>query len=164
MLFSQNLEAMKEITLRVPDTMARMIEDWTNYVPEMELVRMVDNMMSEDVRDLCTRCALDELIDEKAIRRPRDYAWIMLAMNQGVIDDFDGFCSHQDYIDYLKEIGIGTAPSRTTLFNIENNTLGDYPEWTFLDEPSPNESLRRKNLVKLFLSAYRRAKREKLNS
>ena len=83
MLFSQNLEAMKEITLRVPDTMARMIEDWTNYVPEMELVRMVDNMMSEDVRDLCTRCALDELIDEKAIRRPRDYAWIMLAMNQG---------------------------------------------------------------------------------
>ena len=154
---------MKEITIRVPDDMAQLVEQWAQWIPEMEVVREVDNMMSEDVRDLCARTAFDTLLEEKAIRRPRDYAWIMLAMDQEAIDDFEGFRSHQDYIDYLKEIGVDGVPSRTTLFNMENMTMGDYPDWTFLDEPSPNEALRRKNLVKLFLSAYRRAKRGKLN-
>ena len=154
---------MKEITLRVPDDMALMIEDWTKFIPKMEMIHIDDSMLGVDARDHCAKCAFDKLIEDKAIRRPRDYAWIMLAMNQGVVDDFEGFHSHQDYIDYLKEIGMSVTPSRTTLYNMENITMGDYPEWEFMDGSSPTETLRRKNLVKLFLSAYRRAKRGELN-
>lgn len=84
----------------------------------------------------------------------------MMAMGQKVIDDFEAFHSHQDYIDYLTELGIEQVPSRSTIFNICNITLNDYPEWEFLDAPAPSEALRRKNLIKQFLSAYRKAKRE----
>ena len=72
---------MKEITIRVPYEMAQLVEQWAQWIPEMEIVREVDSMMSEDVRDLCARTAFDTLLEEKAIRRPRDYAWIMLAMD-----------------------------------------------------------------------------------
>ena len=87
----------------------------------------------------------------------------MMAMNQGVVDDFEPFRSHQDYIDYLKEIGLQNVPSRTTLYNAEINTLGEHPNWMFLDYPTASEALRRTNLVKQFLGAYRKSKRVLLN-
>ena len=160
---SQILEEMKEITLRVPDDMVALIEQWAERIPEMEVVCSVDSIVTEDVRDLCAKAAFETLLINNAIRRPRDYAWIKMALDQNVIPDFKGFYSDQNFIDYLNELGVGKIPSRTTLFNICNITIDKYPNWVFLDKPEPNEELRRKNVVKQFLSAYGKAKREKLN-
>ena len=40
---------------------------------------------------------------------------------------------------------------------------GKYPDWTFSDAPKASEALRRKNLVRLFLSAFVRAQSRKLD-
>lgn len=154
---------MKEITLRVSDEMAALIEQLVSHLDGVEKVCCMDSDMSGDDCARLARQAFDALLEDGMIRRPRDYGWVMMAANQGAIDDFEPFRSHQDYIEYLKGIGLEGVPSRTTLYNVDNNTMGEYPNWTFLDNPTASEALRRTNLVKLFLSAYRRAKRELLN-
>ena len=154
---------MKEITLRMNDEMAVLVKQLVSHLEGVEIVCAVDSDVSVDDLAKCTREAFDLLLTDGAIRRPRDYAWIMMAMNQGVVDDFEPFRSHQDYIDYLKEIGLQNVPSRTTLYNAEINTLGEYPNWMFLDYPTASEALRRTNLVKQFLGAYRKSKRVLLN-
>ncbi len=154
---------MKEITLRVNDEMAQLVEQLVEHLEGVELVCCMDSDLCEDDCARCAREAFDSLLADGAIRRPRDYAWIMMAMNQGAIDDFEPFRSHQDYIDYLKEIGLQNVPSRTTLYSAENNTMDEYPNWMFLDNPTTSEALRRTNMVKQFLGAYRRAKRALLN-
>lgn len=37
-------------------------------------------------------------------------------------------------------------------------TFGKFPEWTFSDHPSADEVMRRKNVLKRFLSAYTKIK------
>ena len=36
---SQTIGTMKQITLRVPDDMAQMIEEWAERIPEMEVIK-----------------------------------------------------------------------------------------------------------------------------
>ena len=43
----------------------------------------------------------------------------------------------------------------------ESVVKGKYPDWTFTDSPKASEALRRKNLVKRFLSAFMRAQSNK---
>ena len=83
----------------------------------------------------------------------------MMALEQDVIKDVNGFSSHQAYIDYLEMLGVEDAPGRTTLFRAYNLTVGTYPDWTFLDTPKKEEVLRRKNIIVRFSSAFMRAKR-----
>ena len=92
---SQKLrKKMKEVTLLVPDQMVALIEQWAQYVPEMEIAVMSD-CLSKDGRDQCFRRAVQELADSRLIRRSRDYAWIMIAIDQGVLKDVEAFPSHQ---------------------------------------------------------------------
>jgi hypothetical protein len=42
-------------------------------------------------------------------------------------------------------------------------TLDSYPDWTFIDVKKASETLRRKNVVKQFLSAYIKAKIANVN-
>ena len=118
-----------------------------------------------------------------AFRFGYDYTWVMMAINEGLVDDYDGFRSPQAFLDYLYEIGIEGLPTRFTLFRAYSKTLDSYPNWTFLDMDDaseslrrikyPNwtfldmddasESLRRINVVKQFLSAFGKAKRADCN-
>ena len=154
---------MRQLVLEIED------EAYGNFMAMVALcpqIKVVGECNIKDVantHDLCMRQAIVELIEDGVIRRPRDYGWIMLALDQKAIKDFEGFSSHQAFIDYLKMLGVEALPCRTTLYNIYNITIGEYPEWTFLDEPNNSEILRRKNLIVRLISAYMRAKREKLN-
>lgn len=143
--------------------MAILVEQLVGHLEGVEMVCSMDSDMCEGDSAKCAKAAFDILLSDGAIRRPRDYAWIMIAMNQGAIDDFEPFRSHQDYIDYLKEIGLQDVPSRTTIYNAESKTMDEYPNWTFLDNPTASEALRRTNLVRQFLGTYRRAKRALMN-
>jgi hypothetical protein len=151
---------MKQVLLSIADDAYEKVMGMLSLCPSVKVESVDDYIVTEEKRDLCAKTAFNTLLENNVIRRPRDYAWIMMAMGQKVIDDFEAFHSHQDYIDYLTELGIEQVPSRSTIFNICNITLNDYPEWEFLDAPAPSEALRRKNLIKQFLSAYRKAKRE----
>ena len=77
--------------------------------------------------------------------------------------DHEGFKSPQAFLDYLYEIGIEKLPSRITLSLAYSKTFDRFPDWTFTDMDNPSEILRRKNVVKQFLSAYGVAKRGILN-
>ena len=149
---------MKEITLRVTDELVQLVEQWAQHMPGMDVVDMNDSMdMSR--RDQCFKQAILELKEDRVIRRPRDYAWIMAALEQNVIAEYDNFYSSQAFIQYLELLGITDLPDRTTLYRAYNLIDGKYPQWSFFDDPDDKEVLRRKNVVVRFKSAFYRAKR-----
>jgi hypothetical protein len=131
--------------------------DGVEIVDETEIVDIVAD------RDVWMRQAIETLRGNKAFRHYYDYTWIMMALNEGLVDDFEAFRSPQAFLDYLYEIGIRNLPSRYSISLAFSKTIDSYPNWTFIDVKSPSESLRRKNVVRQFLSAYGAAKRGKFN-
>ena len=115
-------------------------------------------------RDQCMVYAIQTLRNNHVFRFGYDYTWIMMAINEGLVDDYEGFKSPQAFLDYLYEIGIEKLPTRYSLSLAYSKTLNSYPEWTFIDVENASETLRRKNVVKQFLSAYGVAKRRIFNN
>ena len=151
---------MKEITLRVPDSMVHLIEAWAEHVPEMEIVtRKESRVYGLDDINLRMALALKVLKQNGAIRYGYDYAWIMVAIGDGMIDGLGAFRSPQSYINYLQSIGIEHVPSRSTLSQWYGRVFGKYPDWEFTDTKDPMEILRRKNVFKQFQSAMNRCRR-----
>ena len=154
---------MKEITLRMSDEMAVIIEQLVEHMTDVEVMD-TGECPDDDPRDIWFKQAIMELKNDKVIRRPRDYAWIMAALDQDMMADYEGFMSPQAFIEYMATIGLTMLPDRTTLFRAYNLIDGEYPNWTFDDEPDEQEARRRMNVVVRFKSAYYRAKRAKCNS
>ena len=157
------LGKMKEITLRVPDDMVALMEQLAQRLEGVEIADVCDGTLTETDMDLCFRLAVMELKQDNVIRKPRDYAWMMAALEQDAISDLEGFESPQSFVNYLTMLGIEKLPNRSTLFRAYNNIIGVYPNWTFLDEPDGDEILRRKNIVIRFKSAFLRHKRALCN-
>lgn len=151
---------MKEITLRVPDELAPELEALVK-----KLARVVENGVEEDVlltideQDQCVAEAILMLQKDKVIRSPRDFAWVMMVMNQQVLNDFEVYFTAISFIDYLKSLNIENRPGKSSLYDNCALVMNDFPEWEFADEPSHSEVVRRRNVGKRFLSAYIRAKR-----
>ncbi len=156
---------MKQIVLRVEDSAYEILKNTFTLMNGVEVEEVHDAVDITELRDDCVKEAITKLLDDRIIRRPRDYAWLMIAIGQGVVgSDFKSITSPQAFINYMKYIGIKDVPCRTTLFNVQNITFGIFPNWTFSDTQKPNEIIRRKSLVTRFLSAYGSAKRRKLNN
>jgi len=145
---------MTEITFRVPDDMAQLIEEWAKRIPEMEIVRQ-EVCVTTELDDLDKRMAMTimALKENGAIRYNYDYTWIMVAISDGVVKDMNGFRSPQSFMDYLKGIGVEHVPCRSTISEFYNKVYGKFPNWEFTDTKDPSEILRRKNVVRQFLSA-----------
>jgi len=146
---------MKEITLRVPDDMAPLVEEWVKHIPEMEIVRKEETTVN-GLGNIAKRMALSlrVLKENGALRHSYDYTWIMVAINNGVVKGINGFRSPQSYIDYLKSIGVEQVPCRSTISDYNNKVYGTFPDWEFTDTEDPSEMMRRKNVVRQFLSAF----------
>ena len=154
---------MKQIVLEIEDSA---YEQFMGMVGLCHSVKVVCESGITDVmndRDQCMVYAIQTLRNNHVFRFSYDYTWVMMAINEGLIDDFDSFRSPQAFIDYLYEIGIDNLPTRFTLFRAYSKTLDSYPNWTFLDMEDASESLRRINVVKQFLSAFGKAKRADCN-
>jgi hypothetical protein len=133
-----------------------------NGIEVMETGDMVEN---RSLNDICVAEAIAELRNDKRVyKRPSDLAYVMLGVNDGAVKGLDLYLKPDDYLGYLVQLGIKGLPSRSTLYNKMNTTIGKYPEWTFVDNVKPKEALRRKNNVSRFSSAYIRAKRRILDS
>jgi len=149
---------MKEITFRVAESMVPLLEEWVKHIPEMEIVSSEESGQYElDEINRRMACALSKLLANKAIRFNYDYTWIMVAINDGVINGLGSFRSPQKFIDYLKELGIEHVPSRTTLSTYYNKVIGMFPNWEYTDTEDPQEILRRKNVVRQLISMLNKA-------
>ena len=154
---------MKQVTLRVPDDMVALIEQLAARMPEVEIVSREEiQSCDEGLGDMERRVALAIQVLQKngALRSPYDYTWIMVAIGDGVVKGMGAFRSPQSFMDYLHRLGVEHVPSRSTLSAWYNKVLGTYPDWEFTDTQDPQEILRRKNVVRQFLSAMRQAGKE----
>ena len=133
---------MQEITLRVPESMVPLIEEWVKHIPEIELASLKESGVYEtDEINRRISLALKILKENRAIRYSYDYTWIMVAIGDGVVNGLSGFRSPKSFIEYLINLGVKSVPS----------------DWEFTDTKDPNEIMRRKNIVRQLLSALNKA-------
>ena len=149
---------MQEITLRVPESMVPLIEEWVKHIPEIELASLEESGVYEiDEINRRMALALKILKANRAIRYGYDYTWIMVAIGDGVVNGLSGFRSPKSFIEYLINLGVKSVPSRSTVSTWFGRVIGKYPDWEFTDTKDPNEIMRRKNIVRQLLSALNKA-------
>ena len=149
---------MKEITIRVPESMVPLIEEWVKHIPEIELASLEESGVYEiDEINRRMALALKILKENRAIRYSYDYTWIMVAIGDGVVNGLSGFRSPKSFIEYLINLGVKSVPSRSTVSTWFGRVIGKYPDWEFTDTKDPNEIMRRKNIVRQLLSALNKA-------
>jgi hypothetical protein len=154
----KDLETMTRIVLDVQEDISKTVVDMLQLCSGVEIVNVgEEELASEEQVAACVAQAIAELRADKIAFRSYDFTWILVAMNQYVVEDIEGFRSPQAFVDYLRLAGVEELPFRTSLHI--NNVEGIFPDWQFVDTEEPQEVLRRINIVKRFLSAYRRAKR-----
>ena len=156
---SQYLETMRKVLLRIEDGAFEKFMGMVSLCPQIEVI---DTGGKEDYQDetiLWMSMAIKELRERRVMRMPRDYTYIMMALNEGVIDGVPYFYTPKDFLDYLSDMGFDCLPSKTTLYDTMNSTMGRYPKWKYADNPKDTEALRRNNIIVQLLSAYGRAKR-----
>ena len=155
---------MKQVILKIDDSAYEQFMGMVSLCPQVEVVceSGITDVMND--RDQCMVYAIQTLRNNHVFRFGYDYTWVMMAINEGLIDDYERFRSPQAFLDYLYEIGIDKLPTRYSLSLAYSKTLNSYPEWTFIDVENASETLRRKNVVKQFMSAYGVAKRRIFNN
>ena len=150
---------MEEITLQVPDEVAPELKAIFKLMPAVEIVKSVEIKDANSVYDLAFKSAISELQHYKVFKQPRDYAWIMVGIEQDLENDLLSFSSTRSFVAYLYILGLGGVPSNTCLYNATQLVTGVYPDWVFLDDVDVSEERRRKEVFQLFLVAFRNARR-----
>lgn len=156
---SQFKEKMKEVILRIDDSVYEKVMGFIQLCPMVEVVGESDFIEIMIDRDRCMLEAIQTLRENNVFQHYYDYTWVMMAINEGQVEDFEAFKSPQAFLNYLYKIGVENLPSRYSLSLAYSKTLETYPDWKFIDVDDASEILRRKNVVKQFLSAYGKAKR-----
>ena len=151
---------MRQIILEIEDSAYEQFMGMLGLCPSVKVVSESSVAEVASQRDQCMLYAIQTLRANCVFRFGYDYAWIMKAISEGVSEEFGEFRSPQSFLDYLDEMGIDGLPARTTLSRACSKTFGCYPDWRFIDIEKPSEILRRKNVVKQFLSAFGEAKRK----
>ena len=154
---------MKQVVLRIDDAAFEKFMGMVSLCPQVEVVNVCDTGDKKQTMDGYVASAIREMRQRLAFRSPCDYAYLMVAMNQNVVKGLPFFYTPKDFIDYMREADFDNLPGRSTVYNTIAKVKGKYPDWTFTDDPKASEALRRKNLIKQFLSAFVRAQAGKLD-
>ncbi len=154
---------MKQVVLRIDDAAFEKFMGMVSLCPQVEVVNVCDTGDKKLTMDGFVAMAIREMRQRLAFRSPCDYAYLMVAMNQNVVKGLPFFYTPKDFIDYMREADFDNLPGRSTVYNTIAKVKGKYPDWTFTDDPKASEALRRKNLIKQFLSAFVRAQAGKLD-
>lgn len=153
---------MRKIVLRIENAAFEKFMGIVSLCPQVEVIDTDGHLEYEDDTTKPMTMAIKELRTRRVLRMPRDYTYIMMALNEGVIEKVPYFYTPKDFLDYLDDLGFDFLPSKTTLYDTVKATKGRYPDWRFADEPKDTEVLRRKNIIVQLLSAFGRAQRKKL--
>lgn len=154
---------MKQLVLEIEDSVYEQFMGMVGICQGVNVVSTSDGVETMNIVDYCFLEAIKELRDNHVFKYRSDLAYIMIGSNDGVVKGLEYFYSPDDFSGYLLQLGIEDLPSRSTIYNKVNDTIGKFPEWEFVGKVKPKEILRRKNIVNQFLSAFSRAKRQKLD-
>ena len=149
---------MKEIVLKIEDNAFDDFLGMIRHCPCIEVVSTSQDIDSKEIIDQCFHEALLEMRRDRVLRTRGDYTYIMLAVNDRVVDGLY-FYSPLDYLEYMSQLGIDNLPGKSIIYDTAKKVGKHYPNWSFSDKPDMNERLRRNNIVVRFVSAFNRAKR-----
>lgn len=154
--FSQNSETMKQIFINVDDSAYECVVGVLNLCDKVEVVCTEELQGAMNDVDECFARAIKELKDDRVIRNQYDYAFIFLAINEGIIGEIEPFNSIRSFVKYLKDLGICNPPSKNVVSAICKGTSGDYPDWMYDEDVDAYEERRRRIIVTRFSSAFTR--------
>lgn len=148
---------MRQIIINVEDSAYECVVGMLQLCQQVEVVSVEEMKDMESDIDVCFRKAIEELLADKVIRNQYDYAFIYLAIREGVISEMEAFYSVQCFVDYLRDLGVENPPCKNSISNICTHTQGEFPEWLFLDaKTDAQEERRRRNIVNRFSSVFSR--------
>jgi hypothetical protein len=154
---------MKQVVLRIDDAAFERFMGMVSLCPQVEVLNVCQTGDKKQTIDAYVATAIREMRQRLAFRSSCDYAYLMVAMNESVVKGLPFFYTPKDFIEYMREAEFDHLPGRSTVYNTIAKVRGRYPDWTFTDAPKASEALRRKNIIKQFLSAFMRAQTEKLD-
>ena len=123
-----------------------------NGLAEVELESVDPTSLSVEERFLKALLTLQE---EGLIKHKYDYAWLLAAINRGIVEDMSKFISVKSFIDYVKGLGIAGVAGNSTLALYLGYVNGRFPDWCFSDKCDNREKIRRINLINRFLNLFR---------
>lgn len=151
---------MKTVVLQIEDSSVENFKALIHLCPSIEIVEEYSELEVRKDFDICMTEATKTLRDNKVLRKPSDYAYIMQVINEKQIAYAPYFLTPDAFLDYLKDLGFKNIPGRTTIYDTKNGIKGEYPQWTFpFLHADDIETLRRNNVARQFLSAYFKAQR-----
>ncbi|MBQ2675387.1 MAG: hypothetical protein IJG07_12035 [Prevotella sp.] len=150
---------MKQIVINVEDTAYACVLGVLQLCQQVEVVSTEDLQCPLSDIDECFAKAIKELQDEKEIRNRYDFAFIFMAIREGIISGVEPFLSVQNFIDYLRDINVSSPPCKNSIANICTRTQGEYPYWLYDEVLDAKEELRRRNIVMRFSSVFSRLRR-----
>jgi len=154
---------MRKITITVPDDKMALVNELVIAIPGMEIVEVKDMDCIEEFQrkppmerlDFAIRC----VDSEKGLLVHRyDFAWLYAAVQEGQLKGTEKFKSVNSFRQYLINIGIKNVPSNSTISGSFSCLRKEYPNWVFSDVSDTNETQRRINVAKRFLSLYYKGK------
>ena len=115
----------------------------------------LENELQEPAADVDNRVrrAVEILQTEHLLKHRYDYTWVMEVMNN--TDGLPDFDSAQSFLTYLAGLGFEGLPGESSIKKELSRMWGVFPNWTFPDKDT-TESMRRINVAKRFLSAFRK--------
>ena len=152
---------MKQVVLRIDDAAFEKFMGMVSLCPHVEVLNVCQDKDTKLTIDIYVAAAIREMQEIQAFRFPCDYAYLMAAFNENVVKGLPYFYTPKDFLDYMKQSKFDGLPGRTTIYDTIAKVEGKYPDWTFKDAPKASEALRRKNLIKQFLSAFIRVQSRK---
>lgn len=151
---------MRTVVLQMEDSAVEDFKAFIHLCPSIEIVEEYSELEVRKDFDICMVEAIKTLRENKVLRKPSDYAYIMKVINEKQIADAPYFFTPDAFLSYLKELGIKGIPGRTTIYDTKKGIRGEYPKWMFKDLQGDNiETLRRNNVARQFLSAFFKAQR-----
>ena len=160
-LLTKHLEKMKQVVLRIDDAAFEKFMGMVDLCPMVEVLNVCGTGDKKLTIDAYVASAIREMRQALAFKNPCDYAYLMVAMNESVVKGLPFFYTPKDFIDYMREAEFDNLPGRTTIYDTIAKVKGKYPDWTFTDAPKASEALRRKNIIKQFLSTFMRVQSRK---
>ena len=154
---------MRKITIVVPDDKVALVEELVKAIPDMEIVKVKDVDSIEEFQRKPPMERLDFAIhsveSEKGLLLKRyDFAWLYAAIQEGQLKGIEKFKSVNSFRQHLINIGIKNVPCNSTISGSFSCLRKEYPDWVFSDVSDTNETQRRINIAKRFLSLFNKGK------
>lgn len=151
---------MKTVVLRIEDSALENFKAFVHLCPSIEIAEEYSELEVRKDFEICMAEAICTLRENKVLRKPSDYTYIMQVVNDKKIDDAPYFLTPDAFLGYLKDLGLTDLPGRTTIYDTKKVISGEYPKWTFKDpQVDEIETLRRNNVARQLISAFLRAQR-----